>query len=333
MTASASDKYTQIITQIEYNEDGSIRLDKFVNVEKNGSASSVDDVLTGSTFILDCINNENNVSTEIQTLHVDAYDPEAKIKLLGLEDLYVGPDGSRRARADRPPYTVQYTIDGLVTNDPTAQPAARMVNLDTDVAILAPETTVVPDGAPLTNLHVFIDDNKTDSLDLIGLDHVPSSRTGLITYTTSSLADGEILGSILGSKAKVYIYPKPSGSIDLPADIKHLTSIPDIPVTVTNAYPRAVNYLRITRLSSGEQFDLLNTGSWPNGQAFTQNRSWTIRATELSDHVAFKDAHLDETFSISFRTKTDFDDFEFDSRSPLSPEETIRIRGLITSAE
>ena len=330
--APASDKYTQVINQVEYDENGDVSLDKLMTVDKTGTASSPDNVVTGSTFTLWCINNENNHPTEIQIVNVDAYDPVAEITLLGITDPYVGSDGSRRTRADLPPYSVEYTVDGLITNDPTVQQAARMINLDTDINILPPETLIVPDGAESTNLHIFIDKNETSDLENTGLAHVSGSATGLITYTASSLNDGTIQGSILGSKVKVYTFLTPTGKIDLPEDLSSFRSVPDIPLTITNSYPGSQNCLRIVRLATGEEFDI-NFSSWSNSFGHSKDNSWIVKGEDLREHLAFTGAALDETFRIKFIAKTSFDEITLDTKGDLDPQEAIYIRGLITSAE
>jgi hypothetical protein len=77
----------------------------------------------GAQFELWTVNNVTAADYLLDSRYVGAYVPVANISIVSEDPYSLIP----RTRADRP-FTVNVTVEGLVTNDPNAPDAAKMVN-------------------------------------------------------------------------------------------------------------------------------------------------------------------------------------------------------------
>ena len=148
LAESANDRYTQLIYQTEYATDGSTIAEYLPSeVEKSGTIDAEHGILYSSRFELHCIDRDTNKSTFIADQLVTAYLPEGSITITSLDPNL--SSGVARTRVDQP-YTVAYTVKGIIEGDPSVQEAARMVHFDSDVTTFTLGAVVQTESASLS---------------------------------------------------------------------------------------------------------------------------------------------------------------------------------------
>ncbi|MFD2160015.1 hypothetical protein ACFSW8_13995 [Rubritalea tangerina] len=118
-------EFTPVISQTTTLDDGSVAGPKFLaNVTGlSGTAQAIQEIEKSALFELFSI-DENGVQREHGKQAVATYLPSAQIEILALDKA----NGVAKTRVSSP-FSVQVTVDGLITNDPTVQDAAKWVNV------------------------------------------------------------------------------------------------------------------------------------------------------------------------------------------------------------
>lgn len=295
-------------------------------IAATGTSSAPEGVTTSSVFQLWTLHETTGAEYMLDEKTVSSYHPQAEISIT-TEDPY---EAIPRTRVDRT-FSVNYTVAGIITDDPNVQEAAKSVVFDHRVTAYDPGETEAADDATYTTYdHDPITQNGDGEL------------TGLTTEITASdltLARGEeifsiyanpdfgVVGASLLASARVQIWPIASGSISGVDESKKYALVPTIQVTTVDLYPDSRTYLRYYKTDDPTNADTSGViGNYRPNTVVPKSRNWKIRRLD-------RRIKEDGVYTLELLHETVFNTIRLGDTLQLTVDRTIEMNGGVISAE
>jgi hypothetical protein len=243
----------------------------FTPVAEEGRRASLAPVPEGgSEFELWALNPEvsDHAETLVDTEVVSAYLPDGELSIT-TQDPHVGE--MPRTRIDKG-FTLHYTIQGLLPEQPDAPLAAKQVLLDHNVAsygegFIKGEESYVGPGEGLVGAvadtissvlisllgseqdfgQQLIEKNGSDTK-FFEVANIPGGNVfadaGIETFRLYGMPDGEV-GQNLLSTAKVRVWPMAQATILGVSNNEHYSVIPHVQIDLKSLYPKSDTWVRI----------------------------------------------------------------------------------------
>ena len=320
LSQNANDRYTQLLYQIEYDQNGAFLVEHQINVEKEGTIDAMDGVDFSSRFELHCIDSENpSLDPFIAEQLVSAYLPTGSITITSLD---LGTSyGKARTRVDQP-YTVGVTVSGIIENDPTLQEAARMIHFDKDISTFSEGVTQLSDDAATNNTQSNITTAGNTSATYVS--QIEATKSGAATYSLSTLVDFDAESSSLANET-IYIWPLSTGSLEGVVERKTYATLPALTVDLIDVYPEATARLRVTNLDTGLSHLAIGWHSKNNNES-TQSKNDTFDGSDL-----MKDSFpIDGEYKIELVEDSVFGIRVLDTYQPITIKRSVAVNGHFT---
>lgn len=323
---TADDRYTNEIRV--FHEDGT-QYTLIVNPE--GSQTDTRGVLGSVRYSLFTIKNEDNTPYFLDEKTVSSYHPQATVKIVSSDPYEAIP----RTRVDKP-FSVEYTISGLVTDDPDVQDAAKSVIFDhRHVQYPAGGTEADSKAKYTVHDHDPVTTNGTHTLSnilsQIQSDNLPDAR-GEEIFTIYSNPDWGIApdASMLAS-ARVQVWPIAKGTISGINTSLDYSKLPDINVNLVDLYPSSTTYVRLykgspTSTPNPDTCVKVNTSYVIIDDVKPVNRDYIL--TELDKKIPD-----DATYTVELIHETPFGADLLAQIYPLKIKRSIKINGSVNSSE
>lgn len=270
-------------------------------------------VETSSVFELWSVNAETGEEHLLDVKTVSSYHPEAEISISSADPYELIP----RTRADQP-FTVTYSVSGLVTDDPEVQEPAKAVTVVHDVK---------SGGSTRTTQNEVRKNTQNEVLNIAAASPTsPESYFGEQVFTIYALPDVGMDEATELASQKVIILPKGTGvftGID-PDDVYPMA--PPIKISMTNMYPSSDAYIRVSKSDSPNEFAIVPDSVVQN----LSNELYTPDPYVLNTIRSVING--DGEYLVELRANTPFGD-ELLSQTRLKIKSTIQFNGGLNSSE
>lgn len=272
-----SSQYLNFIVQTQNNDHNTQQLLNDIAPEGQGIAPK--GVTGSSVFTLWTIHRTKLTEYLLDEKTVSSYHPEASIKISSLDPYEAVP----RTRVDHP-FTVNYTVDGLILNDPEVHDAAKSVILNHEVVSYADGKYTSEGNSLTTNNQSVIDKNgstKESKITSVKATDLTQAR-GHETFTISARPDFGTDTSML-AMAKVQIWPIAQATITGFDTTKAYMSLPDLHFTLKDLYPDSTTYVRVYQgepKANPSQTHIVNTSYVIIDDVQPVNRQYTLAGAE-----------------------------------------------------
>lgn len=288
--------YLNFIIQVQNDEHRTTH--KLNDISPTGNGNALEGVDSSSVFQLWTIHRTKATEYLLDEKIVSSYHPEATITITTGDDY----EGVPRTRVDQP-FTVSYTVNGLVTNDPKVQDAAKSVVLEHKATnyVEQPAPAQQPEGGLLggivgdtlgtvlgavKSLQSVVDKNgatrETRLTTLEGPDLTQVS--GEEEFTIFARPDFGVEESHQLANAKVQIWPIARGEMTGIDGNKRYLELPDVHVELEELYPDSTTYVRVYKgepRTNPAQVHIINTSYVIVDDATPQDRKFSLSGKEL----------------------------------------------------
>ena len=236
-----------------------------------------------------------------------------------------------RTRVDHP-FTVHYTVSGIVTNDPNVQDAAKSVVFQHDVVHYQPGTNQPDPTVDCDcNEHSVISTNgsftDTHMTSLHGSDM--TKVRGEEMFSIYANPDFGVVGASLLAQKKVQVWPIASASITGIDGTEEYLEVPEFTVNLVDLYPSSTTFVRYYKSApSGSPANVkyINTSFVTINDVKPQNRVFNVSA--LNNLI-----EEDGAYTIEVLHQTPFGYDLLAQHYPLKVKRGIKIRGNVNSSE
>jgi len=248
----------------------------------SGSSLSPEEVATRSVFQLWTTHGTTGAEYLLDEKTVSSYHPQAEISITSADPYEAVP----RTRVDQP-FTVTYTVSGIVTDDSEVQEAAKSVIFDHRVTGYAEGEHEAGDNAAYTTHdHDPITQNGEGSLagvvtEITGDDLTKVS--GEEIFSIYANPDFGVVGASLLTSQRVQIWPVASGSISGVDPNQKYALVPTIYITAVDLYPSSDTYLRYYKTSDPTNTETSGViGNIRLTTTVPESKNWQIRDLDSS---------------------------------------------------
>lgn len=320
----ADERYTNEI-RVEHSDGTQYTL----IVDPEGTQTDTRGVLGSVRYSLYTIKNEDNTPYFLDEKTVSSYHPQATMKITSADPYEAIP----RTRVDQP-FTVEYEVSGIITDDPDAHEAAKSVVFDHRHTVYAPGESEAPSNATyVVHDHDPVTENGTHRLEnimtQIQSDNLPDAR-GEEIFSIYSNPDWGVApdASLLATK-RVQIWPIAKGTFTGIDTTVEYSELPDVSVTLADLYPASTTYLRLykgaptaspsTVLKINSSFVIIN-------DVKPINRDYVL--TELDSKIPD-----DGIYTVELIHETPFGADLLSQVYPFNIKRGIKVNGSVNSSE
>ena len=299
-----------------------------------GSSTALDGVTGSSVFQLWTVHRTNATAHLLDEKIVSSYHPEAKIVITSRDP----HPGIPRTRVDQP-FTVDFTVSGLITNDEDVQDAAKSVVLEHKITSYQdggvagdPEVdTTNTVGGLVDTIQGVISQNGTTSENRLTMLKAPdlTKVSGEEEFTIYARPDFGVNESHQLASAKVQIWPIASASMTGIDTSKKYMQLPDVHIDLKDLYPDSTTYVRIYEgkpATSPKEVHIINTSYVIIDDTKPQDRKFSLSGSELgistSGDYTLEIVHV-TPFGVDLLSQT----------YPLNKKNKIRVIGNLNSSE
>ncbi len=326
--ANASEYYTNEI-RVEH-EDGT-RYSLFVT--PRGHRLDTHGVHGSVRYSLYTIRNENNTPYFLDEKTVSSYHPQASIRITTGDPYAAIP----RTRVDQP-FSVEYTVSGIVTDDPSVQEAAKSVVFDRSYVSYGtgPNAVSANSYSPwriyehfavtqnstfnIRNIYTVIQSSTGNSLDTRG-------EEAFSIYANPDWGISQRAGLL--AKERVQIWPVAKGRISGIDTNTVYSKVPSISIELTDLYPKSTTYLRVYKgapSASPSRVIRIHSSTVSLDQAIPGNR--TFAQDELDTKIP-----TNGKYTLELIHETPFGADLLTQVYPLTVKRAININGNVNSSE
>lgn len=325
--AQADNKaYLNFIIQIQGNPINTTH--KIDDIDASGKETALQGVFGSSVFQLWTIHRSDWTEYLLDEKTVSSYHPQATLQITSADPYEAVP----RTRVDKP-FNIKYTIDGIITNDPSVQDAAKSVVFDHRIYKYASGASSVPEGAAHTvKNHDPISKNGTFNINNIYTEiqstDLPRAR-GEEIFSIYANPDFGVVGATLLAQQRVQIWPIAYGSISGIDTTTEYSKIPDITINLVDLYPDSSTYVRYYKgapTAAPASAVNVNSSYVTIDDVEPVNRSYIL--TSLNEKIK-----EDGQYTVEIIHTTPFGADLLAQVYPLKVERAIEVNGNITSSE
>ncbi len=297
-----ADEYVNFLRQIQNDADKTTL--EMSGLANEGTSDAEKEVITSSVFELWALNSTTAEEHLLDVKTVSAYHPQAEISITSDDPYTLIP----RTRIDQP-FTVTYTIDGLITDDPSVQDAAKSVMLARQLS----SGEIVGESE--------IDKNETDNISLPALEGSSGSYEEFVIYAHP---DGYFTESTELATQKVMIFPMATGKFTGFTSGEKFITPPTIKIKIKDMYPRSDYYIQVSHPDWSEPKVVENSVTKnPNEE------SWTPANKKISGlRYLMTEAGI---YTVDLRVNTPFGDRSIYSNK-MEIEKTLKLNGNFSSS-
>lgn len=237
---SESDDYLNFVIQVQ--NDPNRTTHKIDDVAPVGRGTALKGVATSSVFQLWTINRKTAQEYLLDEKTVSSYHPEAEITITSGDPYAAVP----RTRVDHP-FHMTYTINGLITNDPDIQEAAKSVVMEQTTTAYAEDAITPEGGTTIQQPQQEIRKNGTTQKSMHTLIEAADLTTvrGEEMFTIYAKPDFGVQEASMLARAKVQVWPIAQGSITGIDTATSYARLPNIILDLVDLYPSSTTYVRI----------------------------------------------------------------------------------------
>lgn len=318
-----STNYLNFIIQKQNDENGTEHL--LTGIKPTGSSTAPKGVTGSSVFSLWTVHRTKGTEHFLDEKTVSSYHPQATITITTKDPYKRIP----RTRVDQP-FTVTHNVDGLVTNDPNVQAAAKSVILQHKVISYHPDKYFKDASADVSKTVGVIDKNGTTSDTHITLVKAPdlTQARGREVFTIYARPDFGANASML-ARAKVQIWPIAKATVTGIDTNTNYIRLPDIHVKLNDLYPDSTTYVRLYEgapKANPKNPHIINTSYVIIDDSTPQNRTFSINGLETG--ITQEGRYTVEVIHI-----TPFGTDLLSQTYPLRKKSRIRVVGSLNSSE
>ena len=320
----ANEKYSNEIRV--FHEDGTHYT---LDVDPEGTRTDSRGVLGSVRYSLYTIKNEDNTNYFLDEKTVSSYHPQATVKITSQDPYEAIP----RTRVDKP-FSVEYEVSGIVTDNPEAPDASKSVVFDHRHVEYAPGETEAPPNATYTmHDHDPVTANGThrinDILTQIQSSHLPDARGEEIFSIYANPDWGTGPDASLLATQRVQIWPIAKGGVIGIDTTKEYAQLPEVTVNLIDLYPDSTTYLRVYKgapKTAPPNVIKINTSYVIINDVKPINRSYVL--TKLGDKIPD-----DGTYTVELIHETPFGADLLTQVYPFNIKRSIKINGSVNSSE
>lgn len=298
-------------------------------VDPEGTQTDTRGVLGSVRYTLYTIKNEDNTPYFLDEKTVSSYHPQATMKITSADPYEAIP----RTRVDQP-FTVEYEVSGIITDDPNVQDAAKSVVFDHRHTVYAAgESEPASDAVYEVHDHDPVTENGVHRLNnlltQIQSANLPDAR-GEEIFAIYSNPDWGIApdASLLATK-RIQIWPIAKGSVTGIDTTVEYSDLPDVTITLVDLYPSSTTYLRLYKgapAASPANVLKINTSYVIINDVKPINREYIL--TELDSKIPD-----DGTFTVELIHETPFGADLLAQVYPFNIKRGIKLNGSVNSSE
>lgn len=328
LAAADSVPYVNKIVQIIENpDDPNNPTMRYLNpIAASGTSDAPEGVNGRSIFQLWTVHNTTGVDYMLDEKTVSSYHPQAQITITSQDPYTAIP----RTRVDQP-FTVTYTVSGIVTDDPNVQDAAKSVVFDHRVTAYEPGENEAGDDAPYTTHdHDPVTQNGQHTLSGLTTQLSAADLTqvrGEELFSIYANPDFGVVGASLLASERVQIWPIASGSISGVDPSKRYALVPTIQVQTTDLYPHSDTFLHYYLTS--DPTNPATSGVIGNKRKRTtvpESKNWKIRRLD-------RRIKKDGVYTLELLHTTVFNTIRLGDPVQITVDRTIEVQGGVISAE
>lgn len=319
--ASANDEsanYLNFIVQIH--SDANVDTVKIDDLSPEGSGNALEGVSGSSVFQLWTVHRTQGTTHLLDEKIVSSYHPQAVIAIK-TGDPY---KGIPRTRVDQP-FTVEYTMSGLVTNDPDVQDAAKSAILQHDVTDYAQTSSEVQATQSDITQNGTATDTRVTSIQSADLTRV----SGEESFTILARPDYGVDKTHMLASAKVQIWPIARASMSGFDTSKTYLNLPDIHVDLQDLYPDSTTYIRLYKgnpTANPSKVHIINTSYVIIDDTNPQDRKFSISGSELGITESGE-------YTMEIIHETPFGADVLSQTYPLKKKNNIKVVGSLNSSD
>ena len=314
-----SANYLSFIMQVQNDEHNTTH--KIDDVSPIGNGNALEGVTGSSVFRLWTIHRTKGTEHLLDEKVVSSYHPEAKIKITTLDPY----KGVPRTRVDQP-FTVTYTINGLVTDDPTVQDAAKSVILEHTTKSFQTDSTVTTNKEYST-----IAKNDTIQETRVTTVQAPdlTQASGIEKFTIFARPDYGVEESHRLARAKVQIWPIARATMTGFDTGKQYLQLPDVHIDLKDLYPDSTTYVRVYEgqpRANPAQVHIINTSYVIIDDTAPKDRKFSLSGKELGITQS-------GTYTLEIIHETPFGADILSQTYPLKKKGNIKVIGNLNTSE
>lgn len=312
---------------VQTHEDGTVHM--ITPLEAAGTSTDAEGVVGSSVFRLWTIRLSDNVEYLLDEKTVSSYHPQATVKITTGDPYALIP----RTRVDQP-FSIEYEVSGLVTDDPSVQDAAKSVVFDHRITQYAAGASEVAAGAHYdTHEHDPVTENSTHRINNVltqiqAADLTRARGEEIITiYANPDFGVGE--GATMLASKRIQIWPIARGTVSGIDTTLEYTKIPEVSVSLTDLYPNSTTYLRVyggPPAAAPTNPVNINTSYVIVDDVKPVNRSYNV--SSINERIL-----LDGKYTVELIHETPFGADLLDQIYPLQVKRAIKVNGNINSSE
>lgn len=298
-------------------------------VDPNGSRTDTRGVLGSVRYSLYTVKNEDNTPYFLDEKTVSSYHPQSSIKITSADPYEAIP----RTRVDQP-FSIEYHVTGIITDDPDVHDAAKSVIFDHRMVQYEAGGTEAPANA-------VYDVHDHDPVSQNGTHHINDILTQL---TSNNLPDvrGEEIFSIyanpdwgiapdasLLAQQRVQIWPIAKGSISGIDTTLEYAKLPEVTIALTDLYPSSTTYMRVYKgppTTTPSTVLKINTSFVTIDDVIPVDRTYVLN--ELDSKIP-----EDAVYTVEIIHETPFGADLLGQVYPLNIKRSIKVNGNVNSSE
>lgn len=320
----ANPDYRNWIVQIQGDEANTTHF--INNIAPSGNSPSSEGVIGSSVFQLWTIHRTTAREYLLDEKTVSSYHPEASIRIISTDPYQLIP----RTRVDQP-FRVEYTVGGIVTDDPNAPQAAKSVVFNHRVTRYADGQNTSGNAQSSTLSHIALDSNGTTRWTTFTSITAPDLTTarGHEEFSIYANPDFGVSGASLLAKKMVQIWPVARATMSGINTSQEYTKVPSVTVNLLDLYPDSTTYMHIyegpptTTPASPKK---INTSYVIKNTTKPENHGYTL--TGLNEQIT-----KDGLYTLEILHETPFGIDILASTYPLNVKRAIKINGNVNSSE
>lgn len=318
-----SANYLNFIMQVQNDENRTTH--KIDDVSPVGNGNALKGVTGSSVFRLWTIHRTKGTEYLLDEKIVSSYHPEARISITTGDDY----KGIPRTRVDQP-FTVSYTVEGLVTNDPKVQNAAKSVVLQTTARNYIDSSNADATGAERTTQGVIDKNGTTRESRLTTLQAPDLTRvSGEEEFTIYARPDYGVAESHMLARAKVQVWPIARATMKGFDTGKQYLKLPDVHIDLQDLYPDSTTYVRVYEgkpRSNPKQVHIVNTSYVIIDDTVPKDRKFSLSGKELGITQSGK-------YTLEIIHETPFGADILSQTYPLNKKGNIKVIGNLNTSE